>query len=156
MGIRYSALCDIGRQRETNQDSVYAGSRLPAVADGWGSRTRAYLLRGGELFQITHDHTVVQSLLDEGRITPEEAISHPQRSLLLRGIDGTQVTADTSLHDACVGDRYLLCSDGLTAVVATREIEHTPRGRQPGPDGPAACCPGQSRWWAGQYRLRGR
>jgi len=77
VGIRYSALCDIGRQRETNQDSVYAGSRLPAVADGWGSRTRAYLLRGGELFQITHDHTVVQSLLDEGRITPEEAISHP-------------------------------------------------------------------------------
>ena len=201
LAIRYAARTDIGRVREANQDSAYAGSRLLAVADGMGvggarasaavidalkplddalpagdllnaleqaveqaSATvgsladtgqghgqtgttvtamlwsgsqlalvhigdcRAYLLRDSELFQITHDHTVVQSLLDEGRITPEEAASHPQRSLLLRAIDGTAVDLDTSLHDARAGDRYLLCSDGLTGVVSTEMIHDTLRG----------------------------
>jgi protein phosphatase len=202
LAIRYAARSDIGRCRETNQDSAYAGSHLLAVADGMGgggdrasaavidalkpletslpagdllnameqavaqaSATvggldgagqghdqtgttvtamllsgsqlalvhigdcRAYLLRDGELFQITHDHTVVQSLLDEGRITPEEAATHPQRSLLLRAIDGSAgVELDTSLHDAKPGDRYLLCSDGLTAVVSTEMIGDTLRG----------------------------
>jgi protein phosphatase len=71
---------------------------------------------------------VVQSLLDEGRITPEEAASHPQRSLLLRAIDGTAVELDTALHDARAGDRYLLCSDGLTGVVSTEMIHDTLRG----------------------------
>jgi protein phosphatase len=89
---------------------------------------RAYLLRDGELFQITHDHTIVQSLLDEGRITPEEATTHPQRSLLLRAIDGSAVELDTSLHDAEPGDRYLLCSDGLTTVVSIEVIRDTLRG----------------------------
>jgi protein phosphatase len=77
---------------------------------------------------LTHDHTVVQSLLDDGRITPEEAATHPQRSLLLRAIDGSAVELDTSLHDAEPGDRYLLCSDGLTAVVGTEVIRDTLRG----------------------------
>jgi PPM family protein phosphatase len=104
---------------------VLAGSQLALVHIG---DTRAYLLRDGALFQITHDHTVVQSLLDEGRITPEEAASHPQRSLLLRAIDGsTRVCADTSLHDAAAGDRYLLCSDGLTTVLTTQAIQDTLR-----------------------------
>jgi len=80
--------------------------------------TRAYLLRAGELFQITHDHSVVQALLDEGKITPEEAESHPQRSLLLQAIDGGVTEPDVSLHDALAGDRYLLCSDGLTTAVS--------------------------------------
>jgi PPM family protein phosphatase len=84
--------------------------------------SRGYLLREGELYQITHDHTLVQSLVDEGRISPEEAVSHPQRSLLLRAITGDAVTPDTSLHDARAGDRYLLCSDGLTAVLGPGEI----------------------------------
>jgi protein phosphatase len=105
---------------------VLAGSQLALVHIG---DTRAYLLRGDGLFQITHDHTVVQSLLDEGRITPEEAGSHPQRSLLLRAIDGSAgVRADTSLHDAAAGDRYLLCSDGLSAVLTTQAIRDTLRG----------------------------
>ncbi len=104
---------------------LWSGSRLALVHIG---DCRAYLLRDGELFQITHDHTVVQSLLDEGRISPEEAASHPQRSLLLRAIDGQAgVAADTSLHDARMGDRYLLCSDGLTTVVATAAIHGTLR-----------------------------
>jgi protein phosphatase len=104
---------------------VLSGSQLALVHIG---DCRVYLLRGGELFQITHDHTVVQSLLDEGKIRPEEAASHPQRSLLIRAIDGSAVRADTALRDALAGDRYLLCSDGLTSVVATDTIQSTLRG----------------------------
>ena len=196
LAIRYAARSDIGRCRERNQDTAYAGQRLLAVADGMGARgdaasaaviealkpleavlpagnllnamedavrqagsamrdlaaadpgtgttltamlwsgsqlalvhvgdTRAYLLRAGELFQVTHDHSVVQALLDEGKITPEEADSHPQRSLLLQAIDGDRTPQpDVSLHDAQAGDRYLLCSDGLTAAVPAGIIRDT-------------------------------
>jgi protein phosphatase len=87
--------------------------------------SRAYLLRNGELFQITHDHTLVQSLVDEGRISLDEAASHPQRSLLLRALDGRgEVDPDVSLREAQVGDRYLLCSDGLCSVVTAETIHH--------------------------------
>ncbi|GAA2581005.1 MerR family transcriptional regulator [Actinomadura fulvescens] len=192
MGIRYAALSDTGLVRESNQDAAYAGTRLLAVADGYGSAggpasaaaiealrhldadglpagnllnvleeavheagravhhvagddagttltamlwtgsrlalvhigdSRAYLLRGGELFQITHDHTFVQSMLDEGRISPEEATAHPQRSMLLRALSGgAGATPDIRLHDVRLGDRYLLCSDGLSAVVAAGSV----------------------------------
>jgi PPM family protein phosphatase len=194
--IRYAALSDTGLVRESNQDTAYAGSRLLAVADGFGpagapagaaavevlkslepgavaagdllnvlseaveraeravrgvtagfepgkagttltamlwtgSRlalvhigdSRAYLLRDGELFQITHDHTLVQSMVDEGRLSAEEATSHPQRTLLLRALSGVPgTTADIRLRDARPADRYLLCSDGLSAVVATGDV----------------------------------
>jgi protein phosphatase len=80
--------------------------------------SRAYLLRDGELSQITRDHTYVQSLIDAGRITPEQARRHPKRNLLLRAIDGSQVPdRDPSIRQAQVGDRYLLCSDGLCGVI---------------------------------------
>ena len=80
--------------------------------------SRAYLLRDGELSQITHDHTYVQTLIDAGRITAEEARVHPKRNLMLRAIDGTGVPeGDMSIREARVGDRYLLCSDGLCGVV---------------------------------------
>jgi PPM family protein phosphatase len=104
---------------------ILSGSQLALVHIG---DCRAYLLRDGELFQVTHDHTVVQSLLDEGRISPEEVASHPQRSLLLRAIDGSAgLQADTSLRDALPGDRYLLCSDGLSTVITTQAIWETLR-----------------------------
>ncbi|MFE3162090.1 MerR family transcriptional regulator [Streptomyces sp. NPDC059224] len=193
--LRYAAHSDRGHVRPANQDTVYAGRRLLAVADGcgaagasasaaavralkfledaelsagnvlnllddavrsareavreaaegstdagttltallWtGSRlalvhigdSRAYLLRDGELFRITHDHSVVQSLIDEGRLAPEEAGSHPQRMLLAKALSGgaSSGTPDLKLHEARGGDRYLLCSDGLSREVCDRRI----------------------------------
>ena len=80
--------------------------------------SRAYLLRDGELVQLTRDHTYVQTLVDSGQITKEEAAVHPRRNLIMRAIDGVHaVEPDLSIRDLQVGDRYLLCSDGLTGVV---------------------------------------
>ncbi|MFE7044113.1 protein phosphatase 2C domain-containing protein [Streptomyces atratus] len=207
LGIRYAALSDTGLVRESNQDTAYAGTRLLAVADGYGSGgapasaaavdalkhleadtipagnllnvledaieqakqavdsvagtgsspeevgttltamlwtgsqlalvhigdSRVHLLRDGKLFQITHDHTMVQSMVDEGRLTPEEAASHPQRSLLVRALGrGADAIPDMRLHDARQGDRYLLCSDGLSTIVPTEEIQRVlSEGREP-------------------------
>jgi serine/threonine protein phosphatase PrpC len=88
--------------------------------------SRAYLLRDGSLRQISHDHTLVQSLVDEGRLTPEAAASHPQRSLVMRALQGS-VDAEPDLETlkAEVGDRFLLCSDGLTDVVSDETIGRT-------------------------------
>ncbi|MGW4754639.1 MerR family transcriptional regulator [Streptomyces chartreusis] len=193
--LRYCAHSDRGLVRPANQDTAYAGSRLLAVADGFGptgrpassaainalrildtpeaptgnvlnllddavrgatdavhdavdgdgedagttltallwtgSRlalvhigdSRAYVLRGGGLFRITDDHTVVQSMIDEGRLTSEEAATHPQRMLLLKALTST-ATPDLRLQDAEPGDRYLLCSDGLSRVVPDPQIRH--------------------------------
>jgi protein phosphatase len=85
--------------------------------------SRAYLLRDDELSQITTDHTYVQSLIDAGRITPDEARRHPKRNLLLRAIDGSGLPeGDPSLREAQAGDRYLLCTDGLSGVVPDEAI----------------------------------
>ncbi|MEO6956459.1 MAG: PP2C family serine/threonine-protein phosphatase [Antricoccus sp.] len=191
--LKYAARSDRGLVRQNNQDSVYAGPRLLAVADGMGGHvggevaskvviaaveyldedapsanmlaalreatgyatdhlrevvhdkpeldgmgttltallfgssrialchvgdSRAYQLRAGKLTQITHDDTFVQALIDEGRITEEEASVHPQRSVILRALNGADVDPDLSIREARVGDRYLLCSDGLTSFVS--------------------------------------
>lgn len=88
--------------------------------------SRAYLLRDGDLHRITHDHSLVQSLVDEGRISEQEAASHPQRSLILRALDARgEAEPDLSMRDAAAGDRYLLCSDGLSDVVGDAEIRRT-------------------------------
>jgi protein phosphatase len=198
LALRYAARSDRGLIRAKNDDSVYAGPRLLAVADGMGgyaggdvasqvviaalehldeelptgdmlaalaratsdgsehlrelvrednalegmgttltallfagSRialchigdSRGYLLRDGVLSQITHDDTFVQAMIDEGRITEEEARSHPQRNLILRALNGNDVEPDLSIREARVDDRYLLCSDGLSGVVSDETIQ---------------------------------
>ncbi|MPZ25346.1 MAG: protein phosphatase [Micromonosporaceae bacterium] len=200
--LRYAARSDRGLVRDGNQDSVYAGPRLLAVADGMGGMaagdvasniviaamapldedvpgdaivdalrgsvetanqqlretveanpelegmgttltallfsgsraglahigdSRAYLLRDGELTQITKDDTYVQMLVDEGRISPEEAGSHPQRSLLTRAMDGRDIDPEYSVRTVLAGDRYLICSDGLSGVVSEQTIADTTR-----------------------------
>jgi protein phosphatase len=88
--------------------------------------SRGYMLRDGELYQITHDHSLVQSLVDEGRLSQEEAATHPQRSLILRALDGRgEAEPDLSMRKAVLGDRYLLCSDGLSDVVTAETLHHT-------------------------------
>ncbi|MHA6620287.1 PP2C family protein-serine/threonine phosphatase [Pseudonocardia sp. DLS-67] len=198
--LRYSARSDRGLVRQNNQDAVYAGPRLLALADGMGGHaagevasslvisalapldeddpgddllaelrdatvegnaaitrhvadapdlegmgttltailfagnrlglvhigdSRAYQLREGYLTQITKDDTFVQSLIDEGRITEEEAHTHPQRSLLLRAITGQEVDPSLTIREARPGDRYLLCSDGLCGVVSDETLAET-------------------------------
>ncbi|MDX6223906.1 MAG: family protein phosphatase, partial [Frankiales bacterium] len=207
ISLRYAARSDTGLVREGNEDSVYAGPRLLAVADGMGGHaagevasavviagvsvldddvpgtdllgalkkavlqanrsiaemvagdedlrgmgttltailsegnrlglvhvgdSRAYLLRDGELRQITSDHTLVQALVDEGRITPEEADVHPQRSFITRTLDGSPVELDLSVREARVGDRFLLCSDGLSGVVSDPTLAEA-LGAEPDP-----------------------
>ncbi|WP_214406456.1 PP2C family protein-serine/threonine phosphatase [Pseudonocardia lacus] len=198
--LRYSARSDRGLVRQNNQDAVYAGPRLLALADGMGGHaagevasslvitalaqldedtpgddllaslhhatnqgnaaitqhvaespdlegmgttltailfagsrlglvhvgdSRAYQLRDGHLTQITKDDTFVQSLIDEGRITEEEAHTHPQRSLLLRAITGQDVDPSLTIREARAGDRFLLCSDGLSGVVSDETLQDT-------------------------------
>lgn len=195
--LRYEARSDRGLVRANNEDSVYAGARLLALADGMGGHaagevasqlviaalahldddepggdllakldqavregnaaiaahvesdpelegmgttltailfagnklglvhigdSRGYLLRDGELTQITKDDTFVQTLVDEGRITAEEAHSHPQRSLIMRALTGHDVEPTLIMREARAGDRYLLCSDGLSDPVSQDTI----------------------------------
>lgn len=90
--------------------------------------SRAYRLRDGKLTQISVDHTFVQSLVEEGRISPEEARVHPHRSLLLRALLGRDDNApDLSWLQPAAGDRYLLCSDGLSDMLRDETIEQTMR-----------------------------
>jgi len=86
--------------------------------------SRAFMLRGDSFSQITKDHSFVQQLVDEGRISKEEAGSHPQRSVVTRVMTGQpDDDPDTSLREAKVGDRFLLCSDGLSDFVGADVIE---------------------------------
>ena len=88
--------------------------------------SRAYLLRNGQFYQITHDHTLVQSLVDEGKITEDDVATHPHRSLLLRALDGRTIAEpDLSQLETMPGDRLLLCSDGLSGVVTEQTLHQT-------------------------------
>ncbi len=87
--------------------------------------SRGYLLRQGELSQVTVDHSLVQELVDDGRLSPEDAERHPQRSVITRalGIE-PEVEFDLFTYKLQVGDRLLLCSDGLSDVVGTTQIRN--------------------------------
>src|SRR5262249_60362591 len=94
---------------------LWSGSKVALCHIG---DSRAYVLSGGEFQQITHDHTLVQSLVDDGRISPDEAATHPQRSLLLRALDGTsEAEPDPSIPQAPLGARPRLCPDRLPGAV---------------------------------------
>jgi PPM family protein phosphatase len=109
------------------------GTTLTALlwADGYAALchigdSRAYRLRNGQFLQITHDHTLVQSLVDEGKITEDDVATHPHRSLLLRALDGRTVAEpDLTQLETLPGDRYLLCSDGLSGVVTEHTLHQT-------------------------------
>lgn len=98
-----------------------SGNKMAMVHIG---DSRAYLLRDEELIQVTTDHSFVQFLVESGKITPEEAEHHPKRSVLLRVLGDSEgdVVLDESVRAAVVGDRWLLCSDGLSGVVSAETI----------------------------------
>ena len=87
--------------------------------------SRAYLLRNGELTQITTDHSFVQYLIDTGQITKEEAETHPKRNYILRVLGDApgEVELDETVREAVPGDRWLLCSDGLSGVVSEETLQ---------------------------------
>jgi PPM family protein phosphatase len=105
----------------TTLTAVYVGDREVAIAHVGDSR--AYCLREGELLRLTDDHSLVDELMRQGRLTPEEAVEHPQRSVITRalGPEGT-VEVDTRSFSARPGDVYLLCSDGLTTMLSEEKI----------------------------------
>jgi serine/threonine protein phosphatase PrpC len=105
----------------TTLTAVYVGDQEVAIAHVGDSR--AYCLRDGELLRLTDDHSLVDELMRQGRLTPEEAVEHPQRSVITRalGPEGT-VEVDTRTFRARAGDVYLLCSDGLTTMLAEEQI----------------------------------
>jgi serine/threonine protein phosphatase PrpC len=108
MGTTVSALALVGRH----------------VAIAHIGDSRVYLFRRGELSQVSADHTFVQRLVDSGRITPEEALVHPRRSVLMRVLGDVDAApeVDTQVLDTHAGDRWLLCSDGLSSYVAEDRI----------------------------------
>ncbi|HYY04278.1 MAG TPA: Stp1/IreP family PP2C-type Ser/Thr phosphatase [Gaiellaceae bacterium] len=93
------------------------------VAFGHVGDSRAYLIRDGTMEQLTEDHSLVNELLKSGKLSPEEAVAHPQRSVITRAL-GTDpdVDADTFTIAAEPGDMFLLCSDGLTDMVDENAI----------------------------------
>jgi PPM family protein phosphatase len=105
----------------TTLTAVYVTEDDVAIAHVGDSR--AYCLRDGELLRLTDDHSLVDELLRQGRLTPEEAVEHPQRSVITRalGPEGA-VEVDTRSFRARPGDVYLLCSDGLTTMLSEQEV----------------------------------
>ena len=105
----------------TTLTAIYVGERDVSIAHVGDSR--AYRLRDGELVRLTEDHSLVDELLRQGRLTPEEAVEHPQRSVITRalGPEGV-VEVDTRSYTARDGDVYLLCSDGLTTMLPEERL----------------------------------
>jgi protein phosphatase len=124
------------KRAEGNDELAGMGTTLTAVVVAGGSQllvghvgdSRAYLLRGGVLERITEDHSLVEELVREGRLTPEQAEVHPQRAIITRAL-GVEPFLDVDLYTVAVesGDRLILCSDGLTTMLREREVERLAR-----------------------------
>jgi len=123
---RTEAEPDLAGMGTTVTAILRAGNKLAMVHLG---DSRGYLLRDGALTQVTTDHTFVQHLVNTGKITPEEAEHHPQRSVVMRvlGDFDPDVAPDLSVREARPGDRWLLCSDGLSGFVSGDTIADTLR-----------------------------
>ncbi len=118
------ALARAGVERQTIGTTVVG----LAIADGsfrcfWMGDSRAYLLRGGQIDRLSHDHSLVQNLVDAGMIKPEEAETHENANLITRAVGvAEQVEVDVVSGEARPGDLFLLASDGLTRVVTDDEL----------------------------------
>lgn len=89
----------------------------------WAGDSRAYRLRRGALQQLTHDHSLVQDLVDAGMLAPDEAETHPQANVVTRAVGvSTRLALDQVSGDVAPGDRFLIASDGLTRVVSDGEL----------------------------------
>jgi len=121
--IEHNELTGMGT---TVSGMVRVGDRMAIAHIG---DSRIYLLRNGTLTQVTHDHTFVQRLVESGRITQEEAAVHPRRSVLMRVLGDVDASPeiDTEVFDTQPGDRWLLCSDGLSSFVTEDKIAATLR-----------------------------
>ncbi|BBH71313.1 hypothetical protein ACTI_79980 [Actinoplanes sp. OR16] len=103
---------------------LLSGDRLAALNVG---DSRCYLLRDGDFQQLTRDDTYVQALVDQGVLTPDDARRHPQRALVTQAVQGGPFRPAGRMIPARVGDRYLLCSDGLSDYVEDAMIAQTLR-----------------------------
>jgi PPM family protein phosphatase len=112
----------------TTMTAVSVGDGEVAIAHVGDSR--AYRLRGDEFERLTHDHSLVDEMVRAGRLTPEEAEVHPQRSIITRALGPEpQVEVERMTYPARSGDVYLICSDGLTTMVAEDDVAAILRGR---------------------------
>ena len=133
--LQHGVLEDVARAGMASTLSVVVCDGQRAVLGHVGD-SRAYLLRDGDLRRLSQDHTYVQRLVDDGRLAPAEVPRHPWRNVVLRNVDGNP---EADLHDLDVvdlgirpGDRLLLCSDGLTDLVADDRIAQVLTLREPG------------------------
>src|SRR4029079_16075222 len=119
-----------------NQELTGMGTTLTALVVAGGRQllighvgdSRAYLIHEGVLRRITDDHSLVEELVREGRLTSEQADSHPQRHVVTRGLGvDDEVEVDLYAIEVIVGDRVVICSDGLTTMVRERDIERIVR-----------------------------
>ncbi|MFB7395500.1 MerR family transcriptional regulator [Streptomyces sp. NPDC056191] len=115
------AVSGLAESGTTLTAAVWTGGRLALAHVG---DSRAYLLRDGAFVRLTRDHTVVQALVDAGELDPAEAADRPDRALLLKALDGGNAAPEPELgvHETRPGDRYLLCTDGLSAVAPADDI----------------------------------
>jgi PPM family protein phosphatase len=120
----------IGAMVDADPELEGMGTTLTAflIQGEWGALihvgdSRAYRLRGNTFEQLTRDHTLVQELIEQGRLSPADAASHPQRSVMTQALMGRRdLSPDLTLHELHLGDRFLLCSDGLSGFVSQEQL----------------------------------